>query len=450
MKKYRVSTLSEKALYIVIGGILLLTPVGVSAAETNLSKALKSGKKTIEFTGKEKQSVRIPKGVTVIGSGPEKSVISNDIVLADGASLKNLTVSGKVIAITLDKGASVTLENVTVTGASDSGVFAPLGGGTLTMKNSRVQNNRKGIFLLRGKGINLSGTTLQGNKEEGLDIHGGAGGSLTGNVFSKNGEGGVEVIIDGSSLSVTNNTFADNASSGIALQSYGGEQGLAKTGKFILQNNTFRNNGNFGVDCKNPQGVGGAYFAGSTRATDNSFAANKKGTIAGTCFFANRQTESEEEKKEDIEETLEEAREEKEAVAHAEEIFEAVAPKSLYGESIESLESRRLSLEKEEAKPFGQWKKEFLNEREALQNEATLLRGQVQGCVRVSSYEVSMREGLSESVCTKEAQEQYLQKVMSIQEGLLMNEKKTWLGKGKVLFKNVRSYFLERDVWKFL
>ena len=150
MKKYRVSTLSEKALYIAIGGILLLTPVGVSAAETNLSKALKSGKKTIEFTGKEKQSVRIPKGVTVIGSGPEKSVISNDIVLADGASLKNLTVSGKVIAITLDKGASVTLENVTVTGASDSGVFAPLGGGTLTMKNSRVQNNRKGIFLLKG------------------------------------------------------------------------------------------------------------------------------------------------------------------------------------------------------------------------------------------------------------------------------------------------------------
>ena len=61
-----------------------------------------------------------------------------------------------------------------------------------------------------------------------------------------------------------------------------------------------------------------------------------------------------------------------------------------------------------------------------------------------------MREGLSESVCTKEAQEQYLQKVTSIQEGLLMNEKKTWLGKGKVLFKNVQSYFLERDVWKFL
>ena len=93
------------------------------------------------------------------------------------------------------------------------------------------------------------------------------------------------MIIDGSSLSVTNNTFADNASSGIALQSYGGEQGLAKTGKFVLQNNTFRNNGNFGVDCKNPQGVGGAYFAGSTRATDNSFAAKKKGTIAGTCFL---------------------------------------------------------------------------------------------------------------------------------------------------------------------
>ncbi len=450
MKKFRASTFFGITLYVLIGGVFLVVPVSALAAETNLSKALKSGKKTIEFTGKEKQSVRIPKGVTVIGSGPEKAVISNDIVLADGAILKNVTVSGKVIAITLDKGASVTLENVVVTGASDSGIFAPLGGGTLTMRNSRVQNNRKGIFLLRGKGINLSGTTVQGNKEEGLDMHGGAGGSLVGNVFSKNGEGGVEVIIDGSSLSITNNTFADNASSGVALQSYGGEQGLAKTGKFVLQNNTFRNNGNFGVDCKNPQGVGGAYFAGSTRATDNTFAANKKGAIAGTCFFANRQTASEEEKKEETEEILEEEREEKEAVAHAEEILEAVALKSKYGDSVQNLDLRRQSLEKEETKPFWQWRKELLNERMHVKNEAASLENQVRQCVKVSSYEVSMKEGLSENVCTREEQSQYLEKIADIKNNLQLSEGRTLVGKGRTLLKNIQGYFLEREVWKFL
>lgn len=445
MKKYQVSTFFQKALYITIGGVLLLAPSPALAAETNLSKALKSGKKTIEFTGKEKESVRIPKGVTVIGSSPEKAIISNDIVLSDGAGLKNITVSGKVIGITIDKGASVTLENVTVTGASDSGIFAPLGGGSLTMRNSRIQNNRKGVFLLRGKGVNISGSTLQGNKEEGLDMHGGAAGSLIGNTFRNNGEGGVEVIIDSSSLTITNNTFADNKASGIALQSYGGEYGLAKTGKFILQNNTFRGNGNFGIDCKNPQGGGGAYFAGSTRATDNTFAANKKGTIAGTCFFANKQSLSEEEKNEEEEELAEEEQEEQVATLYVEEILEEVTPKSMYAENIESLVSKKYSLDAEVKKPLGQWKKAPWQERKNIQNEALLLEKRIHSCTQVSSYEVSVSENLRSDVCTKDEQKKYLEEIQVLRKSLLQGEKESWVGKGLSLVKKIQGYFLGRE-----
>lgn len=428
-----------------MGGVLLWMPSSALAAETNLSKALKSGKKTIEFTGKEKESVRIPKGVSVIGSSPEKAVISNDIVLSDGASLKNITVSGKMIAITLDKGASATLDNVTVTGASDSGIFAPLGGGTLTIKNSRIQNNRKGVFLLRGKGVNISGSTIQGNKEEGIDMHGGAGGTLIGNTFRNNGEGGVEVIIDSSSLSITGNTFADNQASGIALQSYGGEYGLAKTGKFVLQQNTFRGNGNFGIDCKNPQGGGGAYFAGSTRATDNNFVANKKGTIAGTCFFANKQSLSEEEKKEEKEELVEEEKEEQEAILHAEEILKEVTPKSTYRDDMEALLSKKHSLDTEEKKSLGKWKKSLWQERRSLQNETHLLEERIRSCTKISSYEVSVSEDLRSNVCTKDEQEKHLEEVRAFQENLIQEEKDSWIGKGITFFKKMQGYFLGRE-----
>jgi len=236
-------------------------PIALGDESANLSKALKSGKKEIQFSGKEKESVRIPKGVRVTGSSPDKAVITGDISMADGSSLKNVTVDGKTIAISIEKGATVSLENVTVTGASDAGIFAPKGGGTLTVINSRIRQNRKGIFLLSGKQLRMSATSVSNNQEEGLDMHAGTGGSITGSTFTNNKEGGIEVIINGGNFTLSGNTFSGNSASGLALQSYGGGGGM-KTGKFILTGNTFSGNGNFGVDCKNPQGTGGGLLWG--------------------------------------------------------------------------------------------------------------------------------------------------------------------------------------------
>ncbi len=271
------------------GVIFVVGPVGAAEKiETNLEKAMKSGKKHIVFSGKENDDITIKAGVSVTGVSVDKAIIADDIKMENGSSLKNVTVSGEDTVITIAKGASVTLTNVTVRGGKDVGIYVLGGGGTLTVINSRITNNRKGLYILPGKNLNLSGNVISGNDEEGLDARDGTSGRLMGNQFIKNGEGGAEIIAGGTDLKLSGNTFANNKSSGLAVQSYRGRGKQA--GRMLLQGNTFANNGDYGIRCISPSkgGAGGAFYQMTVRAIDNTFRGNGRGTIAPECAIANR------------------------------------------------------------------------------------------------------------------------------------------------------------------
>lgn len=394
---------------LLIGIFLFSLGIPQSLGADGLEKALKSGKKEVKFSGKEKEDVRIPKGVRVTGSGPGKAVISGDISMADGSSLANVTVNGGRIAITIDKGASVSLTNVTVTGSSDAGIFAPKGGGTLTITNSRIQQNRKGIFLLSGKRLALSGSSITNNQEEGLDMHAGTGGSINGNTFANNKEGGMEVIINGSSFTISGNTFSGNASSGIALQSYGGGGGGAKTGSFVIRENTFANNGNFGIDCKNPLGTGGAFFGASAKASDNTFTANKKGPTNGECGIRNRIAVEEvtDEDSEPAKSLGEELREEEEMNSFSQEVQSSAEPLEALQKEVAVLENEAgVYTQKKIAQPkaarlIAQPPEEKLSETRLLRKQ-THLKQKVESCSRVTTYAVSIDTARNLLLCTKE------------------------------------------------
>lgn len=254
----------------------------------DLEKAIKSGKQQILFAGKENEDLTIKKGIAVTGTSPDKALISGDIKMENGSSLANVTVSGKRTVIEIAKGASVTLSNVTVRGGADMGIYAPEGGGTLTVRNSRITKNRKGFYILPGKNLNLYGNVVSENKEEGLDVRAGTTGTITGNRFVNNGEGGAEIIAGSARLSVTGNTFAGNKSSGLAIQSYSGA-GKAP-GSVLLAKNTFSQNGDFGLTCISPSkgGAGLAFYRSTIKATDNTFTGNKRGVISPECGVSNR------------------------------------------------------------------------------------------------------------------------------------------------------------------
>lgn len=269
-----------------LGLCTLVTPVCAKGDADGLEKSLKSGKKVINFSGKEGDDIRIPKNVTVIGVNPSQAVINGDVSMENGAVLKNVTINAKLIGVTVAKGASVTLDNVVVRGAADIGVFAKEGGGTLTVKNSKILQNRKGFYILPGKNLLLTNNDVTRNKEEGLDVRWGVSGSISGNRFTQNGEGGAEIIVGGASLVMSANTFAANKASGLSLQFYADAK---KSGQMNVTTNTFSGNGNFGVSCGNPSGGTPPphFFKNAVRLSGNILSGNKGGSIHPSCNVAN-------------------------------------------------------------------------------------------------------------------------------------------------------------------
>lgn len=272
------------------GGMLLSVEPTLAAdkVESNLEKALKSGKKQILFAGKESDDVTIKKGVSVTGTSPDRALINGDIKMENGSSLANVTVAGKRVVITVEKGANVTLSNVTVRGGAEVGILTKEGGGTLTVRNSRITKNQKGFYILPGKGLNITGNVVSENKEEGMDVRWATAGTIAGNQFINNGEGGAEIIAGSSRLTLSNNTFAGNKASGLAIQSYAGA-GKAP-GNVTLRSNTLANNKNFGLTCGSPSsgGAGVAFFRATVKATDNVLRGNGQGSIGPECGVTNR------------------------------------------------------------------------------------------------------------------------------------------------------------------
>jgi hypothetical protein len=303
---------------LILGGGLFFAPeiLGAEGSVKDLEKAIKSGKKQILFAGKENEDLTIKANIAVTGTSPDKALIYGDIKMENGSSLSNVTVAGKKTVITIAKGASVTLSNVTVRGGSESGIFAPEGGGTLTIKNSRILKNRKGFYILPGKNLNISGNVVSGNDEEGLDVRAGTSGSIVGNQFVNNGEGGAEIIVGSARLTISRNTFSGNKSSGLALQAY---SGIGKApGNVQVSNNTFSNNGNFGLVCSSPSrgGAGGSFFQRVIRLVDNTFQGNKAGNIDPVCATANRQSQNNDASRSQTEVSADTARMEREKLRH--------------------------------------------------------------------------------------------------------------------------------------
>lgn len=324
----RPMTIQIVFLALLAGGWFWATPIafGADGPVKDLEKAIKSGKKQILFAGKENEDLTIKAGVSVVGTSPDKALIYGDIKMENGSSLSSVTVAGKRTVITIAKGANVTLSNVTVRGGREVGIFAPEGGGTLTVKNSRILKNRKGFYILPGKNLNIIGNVVSNNDEEGLDVRAGTSGTISGNQFVDNGEGGAEIIVGSARLTITRNTFVRNKSSGLALQAYSGA-GKAP-GNVQVSGNTFSGNGNFGLVCSSPSkgGAGGSFFQRVIRLVDNTFQGNKEGSIDPVCAVANRSSAVKEvNESETIDEDEERRLKQEELRREAEQFFDLTA-----------------------------------------------------------------------------------------------------------------------------
>ncbi len=257
---------------------LLLSPFAVEG------KKLKAQTYERDFT--------VGKGKELKGGGRDKTVIVGEVLLKHKSKLKNLTVKNGGVKVS--RGASVTIENVRITGSTGTAIVTE-GGGTLTLRNSIIEKSRnKGLYIQYGKDVVIVGNKIRRNGEEGIDIRANVDGVISGNIITDNGESGLEVIVGKSDLDIKNNVISNNRASGIAAQYY---VSTAKKGGLRIISNRINDNRNYALTCKNPSGgrPPAGYWRNSIVLAGNNLKKNRRGAFGEMCSHL-RQGLTEEEK----------------------------------------------------------------------------------------------------------------------------------------------------------
>lgn len=243
---------------------------------------VKSGENIYIAGGTYDGNFKIPSSVGLYGQSRDNVKIKGSLNAANGVILKNITISGGNVALTVESGAYVSVKKCIVRDASKIGIDIASGNGKLTVEDTKITNNRKGVYAQRGNQLRISDSTISKNKEEGIDIRNKVDGSITGNEISNNGESGIEIILGSSDMSIANNNISSNSASGIAAQFY---SDFSKKGKVKVDNNKIKNNNHFGIKCGAPSGGNSpkGYWEKSLNLNDNIFGGNDEGDIAGKC-----------------------------------------------------------------------------------------------------------------------------------------------------------------------
>jgi len=242
----------------------------------------KSGDNIYIYAGTYDGSFKIPASVGLFGQSRDKVKIKGTVTAANGSSVKDLTISGGAAALTVESGATVSVKKCIIRDATKTGIDVQPGNGKLTVENTKITNNNKGIYAQKGNQLKVSGSTITKNKEEGIDIRNKVDGSITGNEISNNGESGIEIILGSSDMNIVNNAINSNSASGIAAQFYAD---FSKKGKVKVDDNKIKNNNHYGIKCGAPSEGNETkrYWEKSLNLNGNVFGGNDEGDIAGRC-----------------------------------------------------------------------------------------------------------------------------------------------------------------------
>lgn len=263
------------------------------AVEEALSKSA-SSRKIYVNGGTYGENVKLGKQVGLYGESKSKVLISGTVTAGDGSVLENVSIKGKTFGVVIEAGASVVISGCDIKNSLDNGVEAQAGSGKVTIKNSNIFANRKGMYIQLGKQIEITNSNIYNNREEGADLRANVDGRIKSCDIYGNGEGGIEVVIGSSDLSISDNSIKSNGSSGIAAQFYKENK---KTGQVKIDGNKITKNHKYGVSCGSPGGdnTPKGYWKDSLELLKNTIDNNKLSEIEKRCKLIEAVDENEQE-----------------------------------------------------------------------------------------------------------------------------------------------------------
>ena len=315
----------KMAIALLVIGFLVFTVPGLEAKEikvkcdkgesvqTELDEL--DGPATIVVTGTCHEYLDITKDDVTIQGGtyqaPTPPDTSKNIIWVRSARrvlITGVTVAGGYNGISAYQGASLTLENSTISGAANNGVVSVFGssvtvnsstiqgnlqGATaadnsaIVVTNSHIQNNTgAGVVVVRSSsariGQNLRGQQMQSwitdNGGSGVYIGRSSHGVIDGNIIDNNTGSGVS--IEGASATVINNSIRSNGHNGIDV--YGsGHARIGITDVNGYGKNSIENNGLDGV--KISDGSNAFVLANDIKYNGQGTNRNGIGIYRGTC-----------------------------------------------------------------------------------------------------------------------------------------------------------------------
>lgn len=289
---------------------------------TKISKAIEEssskGKTIYIKNGTYTENLILENGIALYGQDRSKTIIENSgtgIIAKDKNEIKNLTIIGGSSAITFEGKGEIS--NCNIRKATKIAINLTVNSSAFKISNSKISENGKGIYIQKGRAIEINNNEFSNNKEEGIDVRSKVSGTIKNNKISNNGEGGIEVIIGSTDVSIISNSIIGNRASGIATQFY---SDFDKNGNIFIKGNTINKNGLYGIICKSPSGgdVPVGYWNNSLNLSANKIENNKEGSIKNSCKIS--QLTEEEKQKEENDRLLKEAKTEEEKKVLAEKI----------------------------------------------------------------------------------------------------------------------------------
>ncbi len=233
--------------------------------------------------GDYSEDLNVGRSVRLVGENKDKVKIRGRAVLKDGASLERLTFLDASKPIAVESGADGVINECVVRDFESIGIRGYPGSGKITVRNSKIYNGSgKGMYIEKGREIEIIGNEVYDNSEEGIDLRASLEGVIKNNNIHDNGESGIEIILGDAEVVIEDNELEDNGSSGISTQFY---ESTDEDGEVTIRDNYIGENEKYGVDCGSPSGgsSGGDYWSNSMILEDNIFEDNELNTISSTC-----------------------------------------------------------------------------------------------------------------------------------------------------------------------
>lgn len=172
----------------------------------------------------------IPAGANP-GSRVAESIIDGGFIVSAAATIDGVTIRNGRASGSLHVGVAVAASGVSVINCIITDVLAPAqsdglstqpGNDNLTLTNSTIQNNWRGLYLNPGSGNVISGNLIDANNGVGVGIGSDSQSNLTlsGNIISNHTLEGWGASAVGTNVSATENSFLNNL---VSIAHYGGE-----------------------------------------------------------------------------------------------------------------------------------------------------------------------------------------------------------------------------------